>query len=76
VYNIFEGGRIMRKYFVGSLLVVCLLFGTAGCAVTTTGHATWEVYGGVRTSQGEEPGKVEVESSVVDTVVGSLVEDK
>ena len=65
----------MRRILATLLLAVCLFGGTSGCAVTTTGEASWELYGGVRTRQhSEEPAKVEVESSVVDSIVNSFTD--
>lgn len=65
----------MTKRFATLLLTVCLAVGTTGCAFTTTGKASWEVYGGVRTEQlSDEPSKVEIESSVVDKIVESFTD--
>ena len=65
----------MRKRFATLLLAACLLVGTTGCTITTTGEGSWEVYGGVRTKQHSEgPAKGEFESSVVDTIVDSLTD--
>ncbi len=60
----------MIKKFVSLLLAVCLVFGSVGCSVVTSGESSWEMYGGVRTKQhSEEPAKVEVKSSVVDKLI-------
>ncbi|RLC88977.1 MAG: hypothetical protein DRJ03_00005 [Chloroflexi bacterium] len=65
----------MTKRLATLLLTVCLAVGATGCAFTTTGEASWEVYGGIRTRQlSEEPAKVEIESSVVDKIVESLTD--
>lgn len=65
----------MRKSFVTLLLTACLLVGTTGCTITTTGEASWEIYGGVRTRQhSDTPAKVEIQSSIVNTIVESLAD--
>ena len=65
----------MTKRLATLLLTVCLAVGATGCAVTTAGEASWELYGGFRTRQhSEEPAKITVESSVVDKVVDSLID--
>ncbi len=75
VYNHLKGGNIMRRNIVTSLLAACLLIGTTGCMINTTGEANWEVYGGVRTRQlSEEPASVEFQSSLVDKITDSLID--
>lgn len=65
----------MTKKFATLLLTACLAVGTIGCAVTTAGEASWEMYGGVRTRQhSDEPAKVNIQSSVVDKIVDSLTD--
>jgi hypothetical protein len=60
----------MTKKLAALLLVICLTFGTTGCSVITSGESSWEVYGGVRTKQiSDEPGKVEVKSTLVDKLI-------
>lgn len=63
----------MKKNYTKLLLVSCLFVGLAGCSVATTGKGSWEIYGGVRSTQeGPTPVKVELKSTVVDTIVDSL----
>lgn len=59
------------KKLVSMLLTACLVVGTTGCIVSTTGEASWEVYGGVRTMQHDdgEAAKVEIKSSIVDSLI-------
>lgn len=65
----------MKKNIVTSLFALCLFVGTTGCAITTTGEANWEVYGGIRTRQlSEGPASVEFQSSVVDKITDSLTD--
>lgn len=65
----------MTKKFATLLLAVCLVIGTTGCSVGTTGKANWEIYGGVRHNQeGDKPAEVEIKSSVVDTIVDLLTD--
>lgn len=67
----------MRKNFVTLLLATFLLFGTTGCAFTTQGDGSWEIYAGIKTKQhSEQPAKVTIESSVVDKIVDSLTDGK
>ncbi len=65
----------MKNRFAVIMLSVCLLFGTAGCAVTTEGNSSWEVYGGLRMNQdSEKPAKVSVGSTILDRIVDSLTD--
>lgn len=66
----------MNKCTVSKLFAVCcLLVGTAGCTVTTSGESSWEVYTGIRARQtGETPASVSIESTVVDKIVDSLID--
>lgn len=61
----------MTKILAILLLTVCL----TGCTIKTAGHASWEVYGGVRTRQhGDKPAKISIQSSVVDKIVDALTD--
>jgi cytochrome b561 len=66
----------MYKSFAILLLSVCMIIiPISGCAVSTQGDASWELYAGFRTKQhSEEPAKITVESSVVDKIVDSLTD--
>lgn len=66
----------MRKSFIALLLTACLLVETVGCTITTTGEASWEVYGGVRTRQhSDQPAKVEIQSSIIDSLMDGKIPD-
>lgn len=56
----------MRKNIMTFVITLSLLAGTAGCTVITSGNPEWEVYSGVRV----KPGKVEIQSPVVDWITG------
>lgn len=59
------------------ILMVFFVIGISGCAVTTTGSATWELYGGVRTEQqSEAPSEVKVESTIISKIVDYFTSDK
>lgn len=65
----------MTKKLSALLLTVCVAVGAIGCAVSTTGSASWELYGGFRTIQNSEgPSTVELGSSVVDKIMNSLTD--
>lgn len=65
----------MRKSFVLLTLVVGLLVGISGCAVVTNGSASWEVFYGVRHTQGsEEPASVGIESEVLERLIDNLTD--
>jgi hypothetical protein len=66
---------VMRRSLTVLTLAVYLFFSSTGCVVITTGEASWEAYVGLRTRQhGEKLAKVEIKSSVVDKIVGSLTD--
>lgn len=65
----------MYKSLITLLLTICLFIGTTGCALTTTGEGSWELYFGIRTRQhSEQPAKVELQSSIADQVVDFLTD--
>jgi (2Fe-2S) ferredoxin len=66
----------MRKNFVKLWLAMCLLAGTTGCALVTANEGSWEIYAGIRAKQiSEEPARVEIQSTLIDTIVDSLTKD-
>lgn len=74
VYKREEKEIVMTKKFATLLLAICLVV-WSGCAVTTTGEASWELYGGFRTRQySEKPAKAELQSSVIDKIINSLTD--
>ena len=65
----------MRKSFVALMLVACLFVGNTGCAFVTKGDASWEVYGGVRTTQkSEEPASIGIVSPVIERMIDNLTD--
>jgi len=57
------------------LLTACLFVGTTGCALTTTGEGSWEIYFGVRSKQhSAQPVKVELQSDIVDKITDFLTD--
>lgn len=65
----------MRNSFVALMLVACLFVGNTGCAFVTKGDASWEVYGGVRTTQNsDEPASVGIESPVLERLIDNLTD--
>lgn len=63
----------MTKKLATLLLAVCVTVWALGCSVSTTGSASWEMYGGFRTIQDSEvPSKAELKFSVVDAIIDSL----
>lgn len=65
----------MRKKLITLLLAVCLFASTAGCALTTTGEGSWEIYGGVRTTQtSDQPAEVKIRSNIINKIVESFAD--
>ena len=64
----------MRKIIWATILATCLM---AGCAIGTTGEASWELCLGFKTKQiSDEKAEITISSSVVDKVVDSLTDGK
>lgn len=65
----------MTRKLATLLLVVCVTVWATGCAVSTTGSASWELYCGFRTIQNsEEPSKAEFDFSIFDKMIDSIID--
>lgn len=65
----------MRRNLATLFLATCLAVVPAGCSIKTKNAGSWEFYVGIRTEQtSQEPAEVEIKSSLVDDLVGSVTE--